>query len=500
MKMLLVRIVVIFFIGFVVSFGQSEKYRISERVGDGIDADERVYFGLFYDIGRFVSARAEKNADSITIIITRKERNDTNFTISFKDAEEIKSYIENAEEPERFKANPVVRKYVRISEIEPADGKVVRVTSEGRDISGRLLFVNDSLLGIWKNSEKYSWREAEKNIQVISFQDIDKIHFKDRPLLNTSVKAGTVATAGALGWYIMERISRQYNSIDIVPSMLLGAGYGALYGYTQYSDIIIGRRKEIFNQWQSILESESIINNTIRIPPEVKRSIETAEALKESKLPITDEETKTYMKRFHLSLGLAAALPDIKSPTEINLTRYFGYTINAEYSITRRLRIGAEFLPGKLLNEPFPEDQDFYAVRTLSGTVYGVFIINSPLVLSPAGFETSIALGATVTNASVNGRLTYPAPADEGIQPQPPLIFEKAESLIGWMIGGSVGYYVTPSVSYHVSVRQHVVPDFVTPKYDASVENFGRKYSNSIPALSHNLTATVLYISGQFHF
>ena len=123
-------------------------YVVSERVGRVIDAEERVYFGLFTGIDGFVSARPEPPADStFRIVIERAGQTDTTVSVDPEVAAVLGRYLDEFEFVHRDAGKVDWRYLIQVARVRPPfdPGMELEITrTDGSVVKGRLMHIDEA--------------------------------------------------------------------------------------------------------------------------------------------------------------------------------------------------------------------------------------------------------------------------------------------------------------------------------------------------------------------
>ncbi|MEP7233782.1 MAG: hypothetical protein ABI778_00670 [Ignavibacteriota bacterium] len=214
------------------------QYSLSARVGEVIDQYEREYFYLFPQVSGFTSAKTVLRGErTVDIIISRKlGALDTILTYSISKvlADHLGILIDGFESVRQAKATVNWDLLGSLAWNGPATasrindgGNVSIVKHGGEEVSGKLMWADDSLVILWQSSDDFNWRVADRSTTVIRYSDIESISTTGEGKFWSGFGVG--ALIGGVGVGGFSAIYSNAVSGTIKPEVVLGfTGVGAL--------------------------------------------------------------------------------------------------------------------------------------------------------------------------------------------------------------------------------------------------------------------------------
>ncbi len=253
------------------------QFSISPRLGAEIDKSEKEYFGLFPSIKNFTSAKTKVLADKkVEIIISRKDKEtvtDTTFNISSQLANNLASYIEGFEQcrnKERtvnwLALEGLAERVIALDYVSPEIEEKNFILKNGKLIKGKIIYLSDSLIVIWKGDDKYNWLNLSKSAEQLKVSEINFVKVES----NGSLWQG--AQYGALAFGVPALVF--LNNSKITNSIIF-ATFGAVIGGIVGAVIDIASNNKIGAKTINYIDFNTYIKDYLGIfkypPPELDK-------------------------------------------------------------------------------------------------------------------------------------------------------------------------------------------------------------------------------------
>lgn len=163
-------------------FAQSLPEGISRRIGNELDSTEAEYFGLFSWVKGFKKGMVSSQNGELMFTITRSSAGDTAFILSKESAGNLEKYITLYED---IFADPTAQKsidwtiisaFLRPSNPIREASEVLLELSDKTILKRPLIWLNDSLMVVWKDNSPISLAELGGKIEIIPFYNINYIN------------------------------------------------------------------------------------------------------------------------------------------------------------------------------------------------------------------------------------------------------------------------------------------------------------------------------------
>ena len=247
-----------------------ELFRLSERVGSGIDSIERQYFRLFPNVENFESATLRMGNDStVQISITGQfydERQDSVLIRNRNDADQLGYLIDNYERLKRKDSLRLLKGFDQSMNVDLSTMQtdpIQLITRSGELYRYPLLSVEDKGVYLWDPATDYDWQNPLHNTRFVKYHDIYHVQtVSHSSLIHGGIVGSGLGLIGGYGYY------KSQESIIGSLSMLFGsATIGVLTAdLKDYNQVIEGMNVK-YREAVEPLSSRASFGD--RIPPEI---------------------------------------------------------------------------------------------------------------------------------------------------------------------------------------------------------------------------------------
>ncbi|MCD4679964.1 MAG: hypothetical protein K8S00_06215 [Bacteroidales bacterium] len=169
----------------------SEPYELSPRITSIIDSNSRNYFYLFPGIPDFQSAQTFKLSEDVYEIRIKQKVGtapfDTILTLGSKGFNSLRNYIEDFEiiriKQQKLPSDiyqtpfidlPKLEEMKKLEKKKKPDFTEVYLTNDIY-VKGNLLYANEQVLSLWKESGPYEWYNIDQSVKNIDYRSINRV-------------------------------------------------------------------------------------------------------------------------------------------------------------------------------------------------------------------------------------------------------------------------------------------------------------------------------------
>ena len=468
-------LIVFGFLLIVIPSARAQAVSFSERVGIEIDAGEKRYFGLFYQIpdDEYISATASADGEE-TRLHLQLQWGDSTIVISDATADQLRIYLDAYESVIAREVEVDFSELTRIARPSPINvfpENVYVMKQDGKQVGGRLLYSGDRFLALWASDEPYDWREVRQNVRVVSVSEIDQIKTKRGFEKSwTPVFSGAAALGLQVGSALVGREIINRSALELGGQALLGSGL-TLFAVTFLNRnegerfYVGGRQENLIAQRQKLRRIE--LFNEHYVAPEFFHLLEEQLAVINEATAFSPRSSSIPFKRVHLAFGNTLTFL-----SENRFSRNYAYDIRFDpglqyseategrliksplslsmdvaYAWTARFRSGIDI--NHLLKPAIAFDKDYVYGTLIAGYAeYGV------VGRTVAQSRQEIWIGLGVSYNIVYNRSSQLIELPPTFQPpQQPLAYSLKKSGLGLYARIIYDYYVSDVASWYVKAQ-----------------------------------------------